>query len=248
MQGALSGDRRPYLWASLVAASLALWLLFRPTQPHTTISAWDGGITATYKGAPAEQPVGLSALLDKQEPRDTRNTNVTARPALPAVRSTRQEPRVTRNAALAALPQPQDIPWGNPMGSPRVVITQGYGVGTHAPAAIAGGIDLAIDGDGDGQPNPSATWNAPLYATMRGVIEIRSNLWPAGNHVWIKNKRYKVGYAHLQSFAVKHGQLVERGDLIGYTGATGYTTGPHLHYHIWEDGINVNPLKFGALP
>lgn len=272
MQGELSGDRRSQLWASLAAASLILWLLFKPTQPHVTISAWHGDAVSAQQMALAAQPARSTALRNKQEVqatsktdlaarlaspatnrnkqelRDMSNAIVAARPVTPTVSSIKQEPRATRNEPLASLPQPQDSPWGNPTGSTRAVMTQGYAVGTHAPATIWGGIDLALDRTGDGQADPAATWDAPVYATMRGVIELRPNSMPAGNHVWIKNKHYKVGYGHLQSFAVKSGQLVERGDLIGYIGATGYATGPHLHYHIWEDGTNVNPLKFGPLP
>jgi murein DD-endopeptidase MepM/ murein hydrolase activator NlpD len=36
--------------------------------------------------------------------------------------------------------------------------------------------------------------------------------------------------------------------LIGYMGSTGQSSGPHLHYHIWKDGVNVNPLEYGAMP
>jgi murein DD-endopeptidase MepM/ murein hydrolase activator NlpD len=89
---------------------------------------------------------------------------------------------------------------------------------------------------------------APLYATMSGVIELKPNSMPAGNHLWIKNERYKVGYGHLKDFAVEDGQSVKRGDLIGYMGSTGQSSGPHLHYHIWQDGVNVNPLEYGAMP
>ncbi len=267
-----SSSHRPHIWASVAIFSLALWLLFGQTQPDATISAWHDDTIAAQHVVLAGQPAGFTALLNKQEPRDTSNIKTAARPASSNETTTKQEPRdtsnikpaarpaplteminkqerrSTRSMVLASLPQPQDRPWGNPIGSPRAVMTQGYGIGTHAPAEIWGGIDLTIDGSGDGRPDPAATWNAPLYATMSGVIEIRPNSVPAGNHVWIKNKRYKVGYGHLQSFAVKSGQLVERGDLIGYIGATGVATGPHLHYHIWEGGVNVNPLKFGALP
>jgi len=142
----------------------------------------------------------------------------------------------------------EDDPWGNPTHSTRVVMTQGYDVGTHAPAAVWGGIDLAIDGDGDGDADPAVSMGAPVYATMNGIVETQADTMPAGNHLWIKNERYKVGYGHLKAFAVENGQTVQRGDLIGYMGSTGQSSGPHLHYHIWQDGINVNPLDFGALP
>jgi murein DD-endopeptidase MepM/ murein hydrolase activator NlpD len=51
-------------------------------------------------------------------------------------------------------------------------------------------------------------------------------------------------YAHNRKNAVEKGQKVKRGDIIGYVGSTGKSTGPHVHYEIWEKGKNVNPQKF----
>jgi len=141
-----------------------------------------------------------------------------------------------------------DVPWGNPLGPRPTILTQGYNVGTHAPAAVAGGIDLVVDANGDGLTTPAETLGAPVYATMRGVVHHEPDTYPAGNHLWVANAAYKIGYAHLSAYAVEDGQHVERGEVIGYVGATGQATGPHLHYHIWEDGVNVNPLAYGALP
>ncbi|GIV92504.1 MAG: hypothetical protein KatS3mg056_1213 [Chloroflexus sp.] len=89
------------------------------------------------------------------------------------------------------------VPTGNPLGVANTVMTQGYGVGTHAPAAVWGAIDLAIDGNGDGKADPEGTWNQPVYATHAGQVKITSNSWPAGNHVWVTNELYRTGYAHL---------------------------------------------------
>ncbi|GIV97135.1 MAG: hypothetical protein KatS3mg057_1792 [Herpetosiphonaceae bacterium] len=115
------------------------------------------------------------------------------------------------------------------------------------PREIWGAIDLALDGDGDGDPDPDATLGAPVYATHRGVVRVTPNSWPAGNHVWVEGQRYKTGYAHLLNFAVEDGQMVERGTLIGFIGSTGMSSGPHLDYQVWQDGINVNPLDFNVL-
>jgi murein DD-endopeptidase MepM/ murein hydrolase activator NlpD len=141
----------------------------------------------------------------------------------------------------------QDPPYGNPLHAPNTVITQGYGVGTHAPANIWGAVDLALDGNGDGQADPKGSWGAPIYATHRGIVHLARNSWPAGNHIWVEGVHYKTGYSHLQDFAVQDGQIVERGQLIAYMGATGEASGPHLDYQVWKDGVNVNPLDYGAL-
>jgi hypothetical protein len=143
-------------------------------------------------------------------------------------------------------------PDGCPVRSGHIVMTQGYGMGTHAPAHIWGAIDLALDGNGDGQADPDGSWGKPIHATHSGVARVQSNTWPAGNHVWIINESYKTGYAHLQEFAVVEGQVVQEGDLIGYIGSTGQSSGPHLDYQVWQKingaWVNQNPLDFGAFP
>ena len=55
---------------------------------------------------------------------------------------------------------------------------------------------------------------------------------------------YKTRYGHLSKIEVKRGQKVQRGDLIGLMGSTGYSTGPHLHYEVIKNGKQVNPLEF----
>jgi len=147
------------------------------------------------------------------------------------------------------LPDADDTPDSNPLQSPRTVMTQGYGVGSHAPANIWGAVDLAIDGDGDGKADPQGSLGAPVYATQRGVVHLARDTWPAGNHIWVEGIRFKTGYSHLKDFApdLQDGQVVERGQLIGYVGSTGESSGPHLDYQVWKDGVNVNPLDYGAL-
>ena len=51
-------------------------------------------------------------------------------------------------------------------------------------------------------------------------------------------------YGHLSRFAVDAGQRVERGELIGYVGSTGRSTGSHVHYEIWLDGRPLNPWRY----
>jgi murein DD-endopeptidase MepM/ murein hydrolase activator NlpD len=140
-----------------------------------------------------------------------------------------------------------DVPSGNPLKTASIVMTQGYGVGSHAPAAIWGGVDLAIDGNGDGEADPDGTWGAPIYATHSGVAHLHPDSWPGGNYLAIESEHYKTAFAHLKDYAVQDGQWVERGQVIGYIGSTGQSSGPHLHYEVWQDGANINPIDFGAL-
>ena len=71
----------------------------------------------------------------------------------------------------------------------------------------------------------------------------------AGNTVKIKhNSVYTTAYLHLSRFAVKAGQRVHQGQVIGYVGMTGTATGPHLDFRVWKNGSPVNPLKLESPP
>ncbi|MEP1097287.1 MAG: M23 family metallopeptidase [Cyclobacteriaceae bacterium] len=86
----------------------------------------------------------------------------------------------------------------------------------------------------------------PVYATGDGVIRwTRSNFGGYGKQIEINHGfGYRTKYAHLSEFVVKKGQKVKRGELIGYSGNTGGSTAPHLHYEVIKDGKKVNPVNF----
>ena len=204
--------------ALLVLALIGVGYLFLQTRgPSTRLSGWNGNPFVAAAGA--------------------------------ALNTDGAQPLVGVAQAGRGLPDADDMPDSNPLQSPRTVMTQGYGVGSHAPANIWGAVDLAIDGNGDGQADPQGSLGAPVYATQRGVVHLARDTWPAGNHIWVEGVRFKTGYSHLKDFApdLQDGQTVERGQLIGYVGSTGETSGPHLDYQVWKDGVNVNPLDYGAL-
>jgi len=215
--------QRSHRWLFVGIAMLGIFFSFGSGAQGPVISGWTGDIKAQPQALPQPEqaPAPLTGLFAKSAP------------AL---------------SGLATASQDPDVPWGNPTDSVAAVMTQGYGVGSHAPAAIWGGIDIALDGNGDGAADPQGSDGAPIYATMRGIVQVTPNSVPAGNHVWIRGPHYKTGYAHLKAFAVETGQHVERGTLIGYMGSTGNSSGPHLHYDVWNDGVNVNPLEYAALP
>ncbi len=119
----------------------------------------------------------------------------------------------------------------------RVIVTQGYGVGTHAPAAQWGALDLAVAG--------GTTQGTTVVATHAGRVRVVLNTWPAGNHISVSNDAgWRTGYSHLQTVLVNNGDYVEPGTPIGTVGSTGYSTGPHLDYQTWHNGVNVDPSPF----
>ncbi len=88
---------------------------------------------------------------------------------------------------------------------------------------------------------PSGT---PIYAAGRGVIEEAGQRGAYGNYIRIRhNTEISTAYAHLSRFAkeARRGARVDQGDIIGYVGTTGRSTGPHLHYEVLKGGSQVNP-------
>ena len=87
---------------------------------------------------------------------------------------------------------------------------------------------------------------AEVFAPGDGtVVKVESNHWGYGNMITIDHGYgYKTRYAHLSKFAVAQGQKVKRGQLIGYIGTTGKSTGPHLHYEVLKNDTNVDPIHF----
>lgn len=92
----------------------------------------------------------------------------------------------------------------------------------------------------------SAKRGTPIFAAGNGVIEDAK--WFSGYGRWIKIRHangYKTGYAHMSRFAkgMKPGTRVRQGQVIGYVGSTGLSTGPHLHYEVIVNGRHVDPMR-----
>jgi murein DD-endopeptidase MepM/ murein hydrolase activator NlpD len=90
----------------------------------------------------------------------------------------------------------------------------------------------------------SAEKGAPIRATASGTVQLAAPSGDYGNLVVIDHGFGLVTrYGHMSKFAVWQGQHVNRGDVIGYVGATGRATGPHLHYEVLANGKLMNPLQ-----
>lgn len=138
---------------------------------------------------------------------------------------------------VAYKPADNEAPHGNPLNNRATVLTQGYGVGSHAPAAVWGGIDLAIAG------GAAATNGTPVFATMGGMVRV-SHTWPCGTGIEITHNGYRLLHCHLGTVTVADGSSVAYGQQIGTVGSTGESSGPHLHYEVWKDGVNQNPINY----
>ena len=92
----------------------------------------------------------------------------------------------------------------------------------------------------------TAETGTEVYATGDGrVVKRKSDAWGYGNHLIVNHGHgYTTVYAHLSRFAVSNGAKVKRGQLIGYVGSTGRSTGPHLHYEVRRNNNPLNPAFF----
>lgn len=118
-----------------------------------------------------------------------------------------------------------------------VVLASGYGIRIHPIYKVRKmhpGIDFA------------APIGTPIYATADGTIEnVEISFTGYGKKVEIDHGfGYRTRYAHMHMFVVRNGQKVKRGDLIGYVGDTGLSTAPHLHYEVFINGAQVNPIHY----
>jgi murein DD-endopeptidase MepM/ murein hydrolase activator NlpD len=91
----------------------------------------------------------------------------------------------------------------------------------------------------------SAALGTPVLATHSAIVTWADwNTFGYGNLVILQSDRYITYYAHLTSFNVAVGQYIQRGAIIGFSGSTGNSSGPHVHYETRIDDIPVDPLSF----
>jgi murein DD-endopeptidase MepM/ murein hydrolase activator NlpD len=92
----------------------------------------------------------------------------------------------------------------------------------------------------------TAPQGSPIYATADGIVSTAGNLGNGyGNHVIISHGySYSTLYGHMYRIKAKNGQRVRRGEVIGYVGNTGKSTGPHLHYEVIKGSKHLNPIYF----
>jgi murein DD-endopeptidase MepM/ murein hydrolase activator NlpD len=130
------------------------------------------------------------------------------------------------------------IPAIQPISNKQLIaLASGFGYRVHPVYKVKKmhtGIDFA------------ASIGTPIYATADGkVITVDVKFSGYGKMVIIDHGfGYHTRYAHMHDFAVREGQNIKRGDLIGYVGNTGLSTAPHLHYEVMINGEHVDPVHY----
>jgi len=130
------------------------------------------------------------------------------------------------------------IPAIQPVSNKQLVaIASGFGWRTHPIYKVRkmhAGIDFA------------AAIGTPIYATADGKVQsVEVKFSGYGKMVEIDHGfGYHTRYCHMHEFAVRPGQNIKRGDLVGYVGNTGLSTAPHLHYEVLINGSQVDPVHY----
>ena len=129
--------------------------------------------------------------------------------------------------------------WSGPISLPGVsplsssYITSGFGIRAHPILGgyrLHAGLDLA------------APYGSPVYATMDGYVAAAG--WAGGYGLSVRlanGGAVETRYGHMSRLTVAAGSFVRKGELIGYVGSTGLSTGPHLHYEVRINGRPVDP-------
>ena len=90
-----------------------------------------------------------------------------------------------------------------------------------------------------------AAYGSPIYAVGDGTVSFAGRAGGYGNFVKLAHAGgLETGYGHMSRMAVSRGAHVARGQVIGYVGSTGMSTGPHLHWEVWRGGVSVDPRRF----
>ncbi|MGD8112754.1 M23 family metallopeptidase [Vibrio sp. TRT 21S02] len=139
---------------------------------------------------------------------------------------------ITSSVRMVMLTQ---IPSGPPVHNAR--LSSGYGKRKHPVTGsykMHRGLDFAVN------------TGTPIYAPADGVVEVvRPSNKGSGNFLQLQHSYgFKTSFSHMSKFKVQRGEFVQKGDLIGYSGNSGLSSGPHLHYEVRFVGRALDPRPF----
>lgn len=196
------------------AAAAALFFLASPAHASGSAAA-DAGITAPDDDLDTYVAPGQSTTLDAGE-------------ASAVFQAWRQLDTGLAASSAVAVPSRKPID--------AMKLSSSYGMRVHPVTgrlARHNGIDI---------PAPHGT---PILATADGIVGRAQRLGGYGLYVEVEHgNAIQTRFGHMSSIAVRPGQMVKQGEVLGYVGSTGRSTGNHLHYEVRIEGTPVNPLPF----
>lgn len=138
--------------------------------------------------------------------------------------------------AASSIGQPRSVPVGQPVAGH---ITSLYGMRRHPILGFVrmhAGIDFG------------APYGSPIYAVADGIVSYAGRHGGHGNYVRLEHAGgLGTGYGHMSRIAVSYGAHVYAGQVIGYVGSTGLSTGPHLHFEAYRGGQTINPAGISIM-
>lgn len=161
-------------------------------------------------------------------------TKATTKPTEAATKPTTKPTESTKPSGGSGGGQSNSGGWIKPLSSYTVTSVYGWRLHpVHGYYRMHNGVDLAA---------PKGT---PIYASRSGQVTVAKYGTDAGYYVTINHgDGYSSVYMHMTHYIVSVGQYVSQGQVIGYVGSTGASTGAHLHFGIMKDGNYVNPMNY----
>ena len=216
---------------------------------------------ATLESSKAETEAAKAELVSKENELNTQRSQANA--VIQQLSANENE----TEAALADLEAEQDALWAEAQRLSDQLVAQQAANGQSTESNPGGYIwpvnsryiTSTVGGraspGGIGSTNHKGTdigrvgYTSSIYAAKSGTVIVSQYSSSYGNYVVISHGSGNTTlYAHMSSRKVEVGQYVNQGDVIGITGSTGNSTGPHLHFEVTENGVRVNPLSHGAEP
>ena len=198
----------------------------------------------TVTTAAADQPDPVRITIGVQQQWAAVSIGVAPLPGLVTIGAMPDSGHVTVSRASDALGAPVYAPrrlvqvvGAPPSGAPlgAFALTSGFGTRRHpllGGLRLHSGVDLA------------APMGTPIFATSDGMVSAAQ--WQGGYGLLVSldhGRGVQTRYGHLSRLNVAAGQRVRKGDVIGFVGSTGRSTGPHLHYEIRNNGQALNPMS-----
>ena len=179
----------------------------------------------------------LFSLKSKKKVLEAVSTNETGAPDLELLKKHVAEAMASVAEIRRYIREERDAYFATPIGWPVPgALSSGFGMRASPQTgepAFHSGLDIRV---------PSGT---PVKVTADGIVIVSGWVGGNGNIVVVEHGHdFSTAYAHNTQNLVKVGQRVKRGDTIAISGATGMTTGPHLHYEVWKRGVPTDPISF----
>jgi len=220
--------------ARMVVSALVATVALVGANPAFANSSATADIAAPLRAVQAGKPAGLGKS-DEQFRQLFNSWQSLEHPGAASLVSVSKAGDVAgQQASFRGVMTSVSIPSLMPIETVR--LTSSYGMREHP--VLGGrrqhkGVDLA------------APVGTPIYATANGRVEMAQ--WYSGYGLYVSLEHggaIETRYGHMSQLNVAAGQFVKKGDIIGFVGSTGRSTGPHLHYEVRVNGEAVNPLPY----